>query len=165
MTKKLNAEEVWQRKQGFDFELLLEPYREGGTDFSPIRRTMGTIVDYLLYKKKYPIDIIGAAIFKVFLELQAGREFPGDGSYGSKGRELVTYIRMECDAFEHKQIISRGYEWTTQTLFKSATKWAEKETRRKIRPWFIRMFVRRPPIDITGLTSIGNNTDDNTRRS
>ena len=29
--------------------------------------------------------------------LYNGGKFLGDGSYGSKGRELVTAIRMECD--------------------------------------------------------------------
>jgi len=80
-----------------DFEVLLEPYREGGTTQFPVRRTMGTIVDYLLNKKKYPKEIVGSAILGVFLELKEGRRFHGDGSYGAPGRALVTYIRRQCD--------------------------------------------------------------------
>lgn len=91
------AEEVWAEKSAFDFEKLLDPYREGGTKEQPVRRCMGTIVDFLVNKKKYPVDVAGAAILIVFTEMFKGKAFNGDGSYGSCGRELITAIRMACD--------------------------------------------------------------------
>jgi len=87
-----------------NFEKLLEPYRQGGTEENPVKRTMGTIVDYLVNKKGYPLDTVGAAIFTIFFELDTGRVYNGDGSYGSKGRELVTAIRMRCDEYTHEKL-------------------------------------------------------------
>ena len=55
------------------------------------------MVNYLINKKKYPIDVAGAAILIVFTEMFNGRVFKGDGSFGSKGRELITSIRITCD--------------------------------------------------------------------
>ena len=81
-----------------DFNVLLEPYKEGGSLNSPTERTIGTIIDYLIHKKKYPLEIVGSAILEVFLLLAHDKVvFRGDGSYGSKGRELVTAIRIVCD--------------------------------------------------------------------
>lgn len=91
------AEEIWAEKSAFDFAKLLEPYIDGGTKEQPVKRCMGTIIDFLVNKKKYPVDVAGAAILIIFTEMFKGREFKGDGSYGSKGRELVTAIRMTCD--------------------------------------------------------------------
>lgn len=89
---------------GLDFNALLEPYKEGGTESDPVERNIGTITDYLLTRKKYSYDIVGKAIFKVFIELSNGLEFEGDGSYGSKGREMVTYLRKTCDLLNHKEL-------------------------------------------------------------
>ena len=80
-----------------NFNRLLMPYEQGGIEHNKKNRTMGTIIDYLLNKKGYPLDIVGAAIFTVFFWLDTGGEFKGDGSYGSKGKELVTAIRIKCD--------------------------------------------------------------------
>ena len=148
MNDKVFSEKIWGRKQAFDFELLLEPYREGGTEYSPIRRTMGTIVDYLLHKKKYPRDVVSTAIFKTFLELQNGLEFKGDGSYGSAGHELIYYIRTQCDALSYKQITDNDNEWVVRDVINAVAKWTAKETKRRMKPWFVRMFIRKPAIRI-----------------
>jgi len=87
-----------------DFDKLLEPYRDGGTENKPVERTIGTIIDYLINKKGYPLDTVGAAIFTIFFRLDAGLVYKGDGSYGSKGRELVTSIRMLCDEYTRTKL-------------------------------------------------------------
>lgn len=96
------AHQIWKEKE-IDFDALLEPYREGGTPTQPVRRTMGTMLDYLLNKKKYPKEVAGAALLVVFSELKAGLKFEGDGSYGSPGRQLITYVRRTCDEILHKR--------------------------------------------------------------
>ena len=92
------------------FEKLLNPYVKGGTKSNPVKRSMGTIIDYLINKKGYPIDIVGASIFYVFFWLNAGNEFKGDESYGSKGKELVTAIRLKCDELLKERLISLNHE-------------------------------------------------------
>ena len=92
------VEEIWAEKDSFNFEKLLEPYSEGGQQHRPVKRTIGIILDWLINKKKYPIEVVGAAILVVFWELhKTGKSFAGDGTYGSKGRELDLYIRKTCD--------------------------------------------------------------------
>jgi len=80
-----------------NFHRLLRPYQEGGTKETHVRRDMGTVIDYLINKKGYPLDVVGGGIFIIFMYLHHGGRFMGDGSYGSKGRELITAIRIECD--------------------------------------------------------------------
>jgi len=91
------------------FDKLLKPYKQGGTKSKPIKRTIGTILDYLLNKKQYPMEIVGGAMFLVFNYLNSGGEFKGDGSYGSKGKELVTAIRMKCDDLLRNRLESEAW--------------------------------------------------------
>ena len=105
-----SAEEIWAEKSRFSFDKLLEPYTEGGTVDKPVVRTIGTIFDFLINKKKYPLDVAGAALLIVFNELFEGKEFAGDGTYGSKGRELVSYIRVKCDDISQNKLKMQVFE-------------------------------------------------------
>lgn len=110
MTEYKKADEIWAEKSKFDFNLLLEPYIEGGTQNQPVKRTIGTILDYFINKKKYPVDVVGAAVLITFKELFDGKSFKGDGSYGSPGRELVSYIRIKCDEINQNKLRSEVFE-------------------------------------------------------
>lgn len=101
MTNK-SAKDIWAEKE-IDFDKLLDPYRQGGTPEIPVRRTMGTMLDYLMNKKKYPKDIVASALFVVFSELRTGMRFEGDGTWGSPGAQLISYIRQTCDDILHKK--------------------------------------------------------------
>ena len=66
MTNLSEAEIFKKLEDEWDFEALLEPYREGGPGPErPVRRTWGTLIDWLKNKRGFPPDIIGAAIFGV----------------------------------------------------------------------------------------------------
>lgn len=82
---------------GVNFDKLLKPYREGGTQENPVRRSLSTIASALIYKNRLPADVVGAAILKTFIKIaERGIKFEGDGSYGSAGRELFMYIKREA---------------------------------------------------------------------
>jgi len=84
-------------KKKFNFDKLLEPYKEGGTENYPVTRTMGTITSKLMISYKLPPDIVGLAIYKVFYKMaHDGLEFKGNGKYGSKGSELFSCIKAQC---------------------------------------------------------------------
>lgn len=140
----LTPGEVWQERyeKEFSFETLLDPYREGGTQDEPVRRTMGTIVDYFLNKKKYPVDILGAAILLVFSDLYNGRTFDGDGSYGSKGRELITAIRVKCDSLLHDSQQKQMYQFLAENVFTQIAHWTAEEIAKRSVPWYKRLFKR-----------------------
>jgi len=85
------------KKRKFNFDKLLEPYKEGGTEQSPITRTIGTITSKLMISYRIPPDIVGSAIYKVFYKIaHDGLEFKGNGKYGSKGAELFSCIKAQC---------------------------------------------------------------------
>ena len=151
--KKLTPREILEKKKEyeFDFEKLLDPYRQGGTKDVYMQRTMGTIVDFLLNKKRYPVEVAGAAILKVFLQLHAGQQFKGDQSYGSPGRELVTHIRQTCDQFNTVLQQRQMYQWMAENVFSSVAQWAAQETKRQLRPWWKRLFTKKPPIKVEDL--------------
>ena len=77
-----------------------EGYEEGGTENQPIQRSIKTIATKLIIANKLPPDVVGAAIFKVFSHIAFNNlKFKGDGSYGSKGRELFTSIKNQAINF------------------------------------------------------------------
>jgi len=105
-----------------NFNTLLKPYEEGGTKSQPIKRTMSTIIDYLANKKQYPLDVIGGALFLIFIWLDNDNEFKGDGSYGSKGKELVTSIRMKCDELLQFKLEAETYKIFVEMYGKEISK-------------------------------------------
>ena len=77
-----------------DLDKLIKPYIQGGTEFSPQKRSLETIINKLVLKNKISPEIAGAAILKVFsMMANEGLEFKGDGSYGSKGKEFYKCIK------------------------------------------------------------------------
>lgn len=99
-----------KKPTAFDINILLKPYREGGTKTNPIRRTLETMYDWLLHKKKYPLDVAGAGLFIMFHNLRNGKVYKGDGSYGSPGREMVTNLRFICDGILRKKLRNKYYK-------------------------------------------------------
>ena len=91
----------------FDVYQLLLPYEEGGSENSPVKRSISTIANALVVKNRLPTEIVGAAIFKVLNEMAfKGLEFKGDGTYGSKGDELYQCIKAQAvDITEKKNTL------------------------------------------------------------
>jgi hypothetical protein len=79
-----------------DFDALLAPYRAGGTESEPVQRTIGTIASKLIFSNRMEPEVVGAAILKVFTQMLQGLEFKGNGTYGSKGRELYSCIKAQA---------------------------------------------------------------------
>jgi len=119
-----------------DFKELLKPYKEGGNADNPSERTIGTIMDYLLNKKMYQMDIVGGAIFLVFNYLNSGGEFKGDGSYGSKGRELVTSIRMKCDELQQQRIEGVVYQMFMENYAEDLRSYILPKQKQKFMSWW-----------------------------
>jgi hypothetical protein len=110
MAKKLSLDEIYSRiKADYDIESLLEPYKEGGTEGQPVERSSGTILDWLINKKKFSPDIAGAGLVSVLMEMKRGKQFFGDKTYGSKGRELIAYIAHRCDDFNRQRLQGEMY--------------------------------------------------------
>ena len=96
------------KKVQFNFDKLLKPYEDGGTEENPIKRTIGTIASKLMVSYRIPPDIVGAAIYKVFYKMaHEGLEFEGNGKYGSKGAELFSCIKSQCIEMTQKESIEK----------------------------------------------------------
>lgn len=142
MPKKLTSKELIERKQHFfNFDELLKPYEAGGTEEEPVRRTMGTMVDYFINKKKYPIDVAGAAIFLTFMEMKEGKVFKGDGTYGSPGREMVSRIRLLCDAINQRNLQSQLFQQMAQANLVAVSEFIAKEIQLNAIPMPLRLFA------------------------
>ncbi len=82
----------------YNFFQLLKPYRQGGTVENKKKRNLDTITNALINRYGFPPDVAGGAILRVFSRMATeGLVFKGDGSYGSKGRELFSCIRSQAD--------------------------------------------------------------------
>lgn len=104
-----------KQKPNLNFDKLLEPYTEGGTRNSPVKRTIGTMTSKLMISHRFPPEIVGAAIYKVFWQMAHNNlEFKGDGTYGSKGRELFSCIKAQCLDLTQQQCVEKA----EQTIYK-----------------------------------------------
>ena len=150
MVDQTEKPDVFQETENeFSFERLLDPYREGGTPEQPVRRTMGSIVDYLVNRKKYSMEVAGAAVLIVFTEMKNGRKFKGNGSYGSPGAELVSEIRRVCDRLSRDNQQKQMYQFIADNVFKTIAQWAADEAIRQRKPWYRRLFSKEPPLKVT----------------
>ncbi len=134
----LTTEEVYAKKE-FNFEKLLEPYIEGGTENDPVKRTMGTILDWLIFKKKFHPKIVGAALLLTFIELKNGKVFKGDGSYGSAGSELVRSILFLCSEIAQGDTKNAFYKTIAEAKIEETGLLIEKKIGKAF-PWFLKPF-------------------------
>lgn len=119
-----------------DFNELLEPYKEGGRQGRYVERTMDTIIDYLVNKKQFPMEIVGGAVFLVFNWIATGGSFKGDGTYGSPGKELVTSIRLKCVGLQRARQKSATYEVFMDYYAKHMRKYLVPSWKRTLMRWW-----------------------------
>jgi hypothetical protein len=121
MAEQKTDAQIWEDKKIYDFSAIIKNYQKGGTKNVPVRRTWGTVVDYLLNKKNYPPDIVGSAIMLTFLRIKEQGHFEGDDTYGSAGREFVTSIRSNCDMLLHYQLMGEIYKAVAESTGRDMT--------------------------------------------
>ena len=136
--KQLTEEEIYAKKE-FNFDKLLDPYRDGGTENNPVRRTMGSILDWLIFKKKFHPKIVGAALLLTFIELKNGKVFKGDGSFGSPGKELVRSIMMLCHELSKGEMKNAFYKQIAEAKIKETGLLLDKRIAKNY-PWFLKIF-------------------------
>ena len=139
MAKKMTLDEIYKKiKADYDIESVLEPYKEGGTEQQPIERSSGTILDWLINKKKFPSDIAGAGLISTLMELRSGKSFQGDGTHGSKGHELVHYIAQKCDSFNKQKLKVEMFKTIAGAKIEVMNEVIFERVRAQL-PWFIRI--------------------------
>ena len=107
MTETRTQQEILDELDSdWNFEALIEPYREGGKEDMPVRRTWGTVIDWLINKRKFPPDVVGAAIFLAWIKIKKDGHFVGDGTYGSAGNQFVHALRTLCAQLAKSRVTS-----------------------------------------------------------
>ncbi|NIS69991.1 MAG: hypothetical protein GTO12_13925 [Proteobacteria bacterium] len=145
MTEKragMTIEQILERERAheFNFEKLLDPYREGGTKDQPMPRTWGTVVRWLLDKHKFDIETVGAAILLICLEMKGGKTFEGDGSYGSMGHQMVHAIRNTCVQIRERNQAQAVFALMGKKIFGQVEELLAEQIRKQLRPWWKRLF-------------------------
>ena len=112
---ELTVDQIYAKiRDEWDIDKILEPYREGGTYDHPIQRSSGTILDWLINKKKFPPDVAGAALVATLIEIKNGKEFPGTGEYGSRGHEMVTAVAHRASEILREKLLDPAVQMFTQ---------------------------------------------------
>lgn len=147
MSKRTNrptktTRQIWEEKSTFDFDKLLEPYKQGGTRENPVERSIGTIFDYLINKKRYPVDVAGAALLIIFNDLHKGKVFEGGNRWGSSGRQLVTAIRMKCDEILQYKLKQQVFESIAGARMEALQELVFESVHSQT-PWFVRVWAPR----------------------
>jgi hypothetical protein len=145
---KISKEDLYQRlSDEWDFEQLLEPYREGGTPSNPVRRTWGTMIDWLINKRKFPPDVVGAGIFLAWMKIKKDGHFPPDIDpkdpkrviYGSAGDKFAKGVAAICGSIMQQKM--------SQQIFSGMAGKVEQQIKDSfnqdfwdLTPWFVKMF-------------------------
>ena len=112
---------------------------DGGTESDPVNRTMGTLLDWLIFKKKFPPDIVGAAMLLTFIELKNGKVFKGDTSYGSAGNELARSVLMLCNELSKGKLKDKFYKTIAEAKIEETGLLIDKRIASAF-PWFLKPF-------------------------
>lgn len=128
----------------FSFSTLLKPYRDCGMDSNKFERTIGLIIDWLVNKKKFPVEIAGAAILCTFMELYHGKVFKGKpGKYGSAGVELDQYIVQLAGRFLRQQLTAKTFKVMAEMRVSWMRQYIESELAMHLWPRWKRIFKYR----------------------
>ena len=141
MKDKLSDQEIFNKINELDFEKLMEPYRDGGTENKHIRRTIAMEVDWLVNRKRYPVEVAGGALLLTFMRIMKEGQFKGDGSYGSAGNEFDQNVRQAADILNRKALLSETYKTLAEGRSIAMKKFiVDISADTSFSPWFIKMF-------------------------
>lgn len=135
----MTDKQILDKVNEFDFEKLMTPYKDGGSEDKPIERTMGMIVDWLVNRKKYSVEIAGGAILLTFMRIMKEGHFKGDGTFGSAGDELDQNIRQAADVLNRRTLLAETYKKLAEGRAVEMKRFMLDTTFRAM-PWFIKMF-------------------------
>lgn len=138
---ELTKKQIYDRlSEQWDFEAIIEPYRDGGTQERPVTRTWGIVIDWLHVKKRYPLEIIGPAILFVMQRIKAEGPFKGNGTYGSAGDQFDQALRATCDGLMRDQLKKEVIQRIGTMKGKAMGVFIQGVAFSSV-PWFIKMFT------------------------
>jgi len=142
---KITLEEALQKQQGvwydFDFEKILDPYRESGREGAHREpRTWGRIISWLTDKHKFELETVAAAVLLTCLEMREGKVFEGDGTYGSKGSEFVNHIRNTARVIQRRKIKDGVFMIMGQRIYEQLRPMILEDFRKLSIPWYKRLW-------------------------
>ena len=135
----MTEKQIFDKINEFNFDKLMEPYKEGGSADKPIERTMAMIVDWLVNRKKYSVEVAGGAILLTFMRIMKEGHFKGDGTYGSPGDSLDQNIRQAADVLNRKTLLTKTYKRLAEGRAVEMKRFM-LDTTFKALPWFVKMF-------------------------
>jgi hypothetical protein len=138
--------EVLQKlKEDWDFEALIEPYKDGGKPDMKVERTWGTMIDWLMNKRKFPPDVVGASIFLLWMRIKQDGHIPHDLDekgrpiYGSAGRKFAHALAGICAGLMKEKISGNIFSDMANTI-EGRVKAAFRNDIFSLMPWFVKMF-------------------------
>lgn len=139
MNKKITEQEIYDKINEFDFDKLMEPYKEGGSEDHPVERTIAMDIDWLINRKKYSIEVAGGALLLTFMRIMKEGPFKGDGTYGSAGNEFDQNLNQAAAVLHKKALLSETYKTLAEGRA-VAMKRFMLDTSARFSPWFVKMF-------------------------
>jgi hypothetical protein len=124
----------------YDFTEILMPYREGGSSDHPVERTWGLIISWLLDKKKYPLDVIGAAIMLTIDHIKREGDFKGDGKFGSAGNQFDQTLLGICDQIQKQKLVDLTYKSIVESRTPHMQLFISGQVFNSI-PWWVKIFT------------------------
>ena len=139
MKKELTEQEIFDKINEFNFDKLMEPYKEGGSEDKPVERTIAMDIDWLVNRKKYSVEVAGGALLLTFMRIMKEGHFKGDGTYGSKGHEFDQNLNQAAAVLQKKALLSETYKKLAEGRAVEMKRYM-LDTSARFSPWFVKMF-------------------------
>ncbi len=140
---QLTEKEVFEKIAAeYDFEKILIPYKEGGTKDHPVERTWGMVVSWLHDKKRFPLDVIGAAIMLTVDRIKKEGHFKGTGKYGGDGRVFDHNLLATCDLIQKQRVVDLTYKAIVESRAPHMQLFVTRQVF-SLLPWWVKMWTWR----------------------
>ena len=147
MNPQMTQEEFYKKiEQEWDFEKLIEPYRHGGPNrANEVRRSWGTIIDWLINRRHFPPEVVGAGIFLTWMQVKRDGhfkpDFNSDGKevWDSAGNKFVQSIKAMCASVAKQQMSMQIFSGMAGKI-EEQIKIAFRGDFWTMTPWFVKMF-------------------------
>jgi len=139
MTKITPAEQLGKKAMEYDFEAVMKHYEEGGTPDNKVTRTWGLVISWLVEKKKFPLEVVGAAILITMERINKEGHFKGIGDkYGSKGREFDRNLAATCEMINNQKLTNEAFKSIAEARAPYMQLFISKQTF-SLFPWWVKM--------------------------
>ena len=137
--KNVTKAEIYKKiADTWDFDEIIKPYEVGGTPDHPVKRTWGLVISWLVDKKRFPLDVIGAAMMLTVEKIKREGDFEDTGKHGSMGDQFDSNLLATCDLIQKQRLVNLTYKSIVESRGPHLQLFITRQVFNLI-PWWVKM--------------------------